>query len=155
MSGKKIVKKEIAPDPIYNNVMVSKIINQIMKKGKKNAAKKIVYGALDIMKEKTQKDPLEVFDTALNNARPLLEVKSQRIGGATYQVPRPVVKDRGLALSVRWILESARKKKGLPMKQKLAEELINAANNTGVAIKKKEDTHRMAEANRAFAHFKF
>jgi small subunit ribosomal protein S7 len=155
MSGKKNVKKEIAPDPIYNSVLVAQIINHIMKKGKKNAAKKIVYGALDIMKEKTQKDPLEVFNLALENARPLLEVKSQRVGGATYQVPKPVVKERGQALAVRWLLESARKKKGQPMKIKLAEELIGAANNTGVAIKKKEDTHRMAEANRAFAHFKF
>jgi len=155
MAGKKITKKEIVPDPVYNSVAIAQIINHIMKKGKKNAAKKIVYGALDIIKEKTNKDPLEVFNTALENARPLLEVKSQRIGGATYQVPKPVVKERGMALAVRWLLESARKKKGLPMKDKLAEELIGAANNTGVAIKKKEDTHRMAEANRAFAHFKF
>ncbi len=155
MAAKKNIKKEVAPDPIYNSVVVSQVINHIMKKGKKNAAKKIVYGALDIMKEKTGKDPIEVFDLALNNARPLLEVKSQRIGGATYQVPRPVVKERGVALAVRWLLESARKKKGSPMKDKLAEELINAANNTGIAVKKKEDTHRMAEANRAFAHFKF
>ena len=155
MSSKKITKKEIMPDPIYNSVAVAQIINHIMKKGKKNAACKIVYGALDIIKEKTQKDPLEVFNSGLENARPLLEVKSQRIGGATYQVPRPVVKERGTALAVRWLLESARKKKGQPMKIKLAEELIGAANNTGTAIKKKEDTHRMAEANRAFAHFKF
>ncbi|MFA6376360.1 MAG: 30S ribosomal protein S7 [Candidatus Paceibacterota bacterium] len=155
MSGKKTTKKEIAPDPIYNSVAIAQITNHIMKKGKKNAAKKIVYGALDIIKEKTKKDALEVFNLALENARPLLEVKSQRIGGATYQVPRPVVKERGSALAVRWLLESARKKKGQPMKEKLAEELINAANNAGVAVKKKEDTHRMAEANRAFAHFKF
>ena len=143
------------PDPRYNSLVVTKVINQIMKQGKKNAAEKIVYGAFDIIKEKTQKDPLQMFDTALENARPLLEVKSQRIGGATYQVPRPVIKERGQALSVRWILDAARRKKGVPMKQKLADELINAANNTGTAIKKKEDTHRMAEANRAFAHFKF
>lgn len=155
MAATKNIKKEVAPDPVYNSVVVSQVINHIMKKGKKNAAKKIVYGALDIMKEKTGKDPIEVFDLALNNARPLLEVKSQRIGGATYQVPKPVVKERGVALAVRWLLESARKKKGSPMKEKLADELINAANNAGVAVKKKEDTHRMAEANRAFAHFKF
>jgi small subunit ribosomal protein S7 len=155
MSPSKFTKKEIAPDPICNSVMVAQVINHIMKRGKKNAAKKIVYGALDIIKEKTQKDPVEVFNLALENARPLLEVKSQRIGGATYQVPRPVVKERGIALAVRWLLESARKKKGQAMKVKLADELIGAANNTGVAIKKKEDTHRMAEANRAFAHFKF
>ncbi len=155
MSRKKISKRIISPDPVYDNVTVAKVINLVMKKGKKNAAKKIVYGALDIIKEKTQKDPVEVFELALNNARPLLEVKSRRIGGATYQVPKPVVKERGQALAVRWLLESARKKKGQPMKTKLAEELINAANNAGVAVKKKEDTHRMAEANRAFAHFKF
>lgn len=143
------------PDPRYNSLVVAKVINQIMKQGKKNAAEKIVYGAFEVIKEKTQKEPLQIFDTALENARPLLEVKSQRIGGATYQVPRPVVKERGQALSVRWILDAARRKKGVPMKQKLADELINAANNTGTAIKKKEDTHRMAEANRAFAHFKF
>jgi len=155
MSGAKNIKKEIAPDLVYNSVAIAQIINHIMKKGKKNTAKKIVYGALDIMKEKTQKDPLEVFNLALENARPLLEVKSKRVGGATYQVPKPVVKERGMALAVRWLLQSARKKKGQPMKNKLAEELIGAANNTGVAIKKKEDTHRMAEANRAFAHFRF
>lgn len=155
MSRQKITKREIAPDSIYDNVTIGRFINQIMKKGKKNTAKRVVYGALDIIKEKTQKDPLEVFETALNNARPLLEVKSQRIGGATYQVPKPVVKERGTALAVRWLLESARKKKGQPMAQKLADEFINAANNAGTAVKKKEDTHRMAEANRAFAHFKF
>jgi small subunit ribosomal protein S7 len=155
MASKKKSYIIINPDPIYGSIVVAKVINHIMKKGKKNAAQKIVYGAFDIMKEKTQKDPLQVFETALENARPLLEVKSQRIGGATYQVPRPVVKERGMALSVRWILDAARKKKGVPMAQKLADELINAANHAGSAIKKKEDTHRMAEANRAFAHFKF
>ena len=155
MAFKKKSYIELMPDPLYNSMVVTKVINQIMKQGKKNAATKIVYGAFEVIKEKTQKDPLQVFATALENARPLLEVKSQRIGGATYQVPRPVVKERGQALSVRWILDAARRKKGVPMKQKLADELINAANNTGTAIKKKEDTHRMAEANRAFAHFKF
>ena len=150
----KITKREIAPDLVYNSVAIGQIINHIMKKGKKNAAKKIVYGALDIIKEKTGKEPLEVFDTAMENARPLLEVKSKRVGGATYQVPKPVAKERGTALAVRWLLDTARKKKGQPMKVKLAEELIGAANNTGAAIKKKEDTHRMAEANRAFAHFR-
>lgn len=151
----KITKREIAPDAVYNNVAIAQIINHIMKRGKKNTAKKIVYGALEIIKEKTGKEPLEVFDLAMENARPLLEVKSQRVGGATYQVPKPVVKERGTALAVRWMLSTARKKKGQPMKFKLAEELIGAANNTGAVIKKKEDTHRMAEANRAFAHFRF
>ena len=151
----KITKREIAPDMVYNSVAIAQIINHIMKRGKKNTAKKIVYGALEIIKEKTGKEPLEVFESAMENARPLLEVKSQRVGGATYQGPKPVAKDRGTALAVRWLLGTARKKKGQPMKVKLAEELIGASNNTGAAIKKKEDTHRMAEANRAFAHFRF
>ncbi len=151
----KITKKIIEPDPVYNSVVIAQVINHVMKQGKKTAAKKIVYGALEILKEKTGKEPREVFDSALENARPLLEVKSQRVGGATYQVPKPVAKERGMALAVRWLLAIARKKKGQPMKVKLAEELLNAANNTGTIIKKKEDTHRMAEANRAFAHFRF
>jgi len=127
----------------------------IIETGKKTNCRKNCLRAFDIIQKKTQKEPLEVFEIALENARPLLEVKSQRIGGATYQVPRPVVKERGQALSIRWILDAARKKHGVEMAQKLADELINAANNTGTAIKKKEDTHRMAEANRAFARFKF
>ena len=124
-----------------------------MKRGKKTIARKIVYQTFDIIKEKTKKEPLEVFELALRNASPLLEVKSKRVGGATYQVPIEVKGNRKLALAVRWILQGARSKKGKPMREKLAEELINAANNTGWAIKKKSDTHRMAEANRAFAHF--
>jgi len=153
MRGKKKAKKIIPPDPVYNNITVSKFINQVMRKGKKTIAKKIVYGVFDIVKEKTKKEPLEIFEKAMNNASPLLEVKPKRIGGATYQVPVEVRGERRLTLAMRWIIEAAKSKKGKPMKEKLAEELINAANNTGVAIKKKEDTHRMAEANRAFAHF--
>lgn len=153
MRGKKKAKKIIPPDPVYNNITVSKFINQVMRKGKKTIAKKIVYGVFDIVKEKTKKEPLEIFEKAMNNASPLLEVKPKRIGGATYQVPVEVRGERKLTLAMRWIIEAAKSKKGKPMKEKLAEELINAANNTGVAIKKKEDTHRMAEANRAFAHF--
>ena len=133
--------------------MVAKFINQVMKKGKKTIARKIVYGAFDIVKNKTQKEPLEVFDLAIQNASPLLEIKPKRIGGATYQVPREVSQDRRIALAIRWILQVTRAKKGKPMKEKLAEELMAAANNEGAAIKKKLDTHRMAEANRAFAHF--
>jgi len=151
--AKKFKKYPIKPDPIYNNLTVSKFINQIMRRGKKTIARKIVYGAFDIIKEKTKKDSLEVFEQALKNASPLLEVKSKRIGGATYQVPVEVRGDRKLTLSMRWIIKGAKQKKGKPMKEKLAEELIEAANNTGWAIKKKTDTHRMAEANRAFAHF--
>ncbi|MFH1894440.1 MAG: 30S ribosomal protein S7 [Patescibacteria group bacterium] len=150
---KKIKKKEITPDPVYDNMMVAKFINCVMKRGKKTIAMKIVYGAFDILKEKTKKEPLEVFDSAIRNASPLLEVKPKRVGGATYQVPREVRGDRKLTLAIRWILQASRAKKGQPMKEKLAEEIINAANNTGFAIRKKEDMHRMAEANRAFAHF--
>ena len=153
MRGKKKTKRVILPDPVYNSVNVSKFINQVMRKGKKTIAKKIVYGAFEILKEKTKKEPLEIFEQAINNASPLLEVRPKRIGGATYQVPVEVRGERRLTLAMRWIIEAAKSKRGRPMKEKLAEELINAANNTGVAIKKKEDTHKMAEANRAFAHF--
>lgn len=153
MGRKKKAKREISPDPIYNNVTVAKFVNQIMRQGKKTIARKILYGAFKIIKEKTKKEPLEVFDLALQNASPLLEVKPKRIGGATYQVPREVRGDRRLTLAMRWIINGARSRKGKPMREKLAEELIEAAENKGVAIKKKEDTHRMAEANRAFAHF--
>ncbi|MFH1714069.1 MAG: 30S ribosomal protein S7 [Candidatus Nealsonbacteria bacterium] len=153
--GKKIEKREISPDFVYNSVIVSKFINQIMERGKKIAAKKIVYGALDIIKEKTKKDPLESFEKAVENAAPLLEVKSKRVGGATYQVPREVRGDRRTTLAMRWIISAAKSKKGKPMREKLAEELILSLNNEGSAVKKKEDTHRMAEANRAFAHFAF
>lgn len=146
-------KHIIPPDPIYNNVTVAKFINQVMRRGKKTIARKIIYQAFDIIKEKTKKDPLEIFEQALANAAPLLEVKPKRIGGATYQVPREVKRERRLTLAMRWIIRAAKTSKGKAMKEKLAEELIAAANNTGWAVKKKEDTHRMAEANRAFAHF--
>jgi len=150
---RKIKKYPIFPDPVYNNIDVAKFINQIMKKGKKTIARKIVYGSFDIIKEKIKKEPLEVFETALKNASPLLEVKSKRIGGATYQVPIEVRGDRKLALAMRWLIKGAKQKKGKPMKERLAAELMDSANNVGWAIKKKRDTHRMAEANRAFAHF--
>jgi small subunit ribosomal protein S7 len=153
MKRKKKIKRLIPPDPVYNSVTLVKFINQVMRRGKKTIARKIVYKSFDIIKEKTKKDPLEVFEQALKNAAPLLEVKSKRIGGATYQVPREVKRERRLTLATRWIIQAARLKKGKSMKEKLAEELIEAANNQGFAVKKKEDTHRMAEANRAFAHF--
>ena len=153
MARRKKEKRIIVPDSVYQSVAVAKFINQVMKKGKKTVARKIVYGAFDIIKEKTKKEPLEIFEQALQNAGPLLEIKPKRVGGATYQVPREVRGDRRLTLATRWILLGTRSKKGKPMKEKLAEELIAAANNQGWAIKKKEDTHRMAEANRAFAHF--
>ena len=153
MAKQRKKKHIIPPDPIYNNVTVAKFINQVMKGGKKTIARKIIYQAFDIIKEKTKKDPLEIFEQALANAAPLLEVKPKRIGGATYQVPREVKRERRLTLAMRWIIRAAKTSKGKAMKEKLAEELIEAANNTGWAVKKKEDTHRMAEANRAFAHF--
>ena len=150
---KKRVKRQIQPDPVYNRVDVAKFINRVMRRGKKTVARKIVYGAFEIIKEKTKKDPLEVFEKAIQNASPLLEVKPRRVGGATYQVPIEVKGERRTTLASRWIIQAAKSKKGRPMKEKLAEELILAAKNEGSAIKKKEDTHRMAEANRAFAHF--
>jgi len=138
---------------VYNDVMVSQFVNKVMKQGKKTTAQKIVYSAFEIIKEQTKKDPLEVFKAAIENASPLLEVKPKRIGGATYQVPMEVRGERRLALATKWILDGARGKKGKPMAEKLAQELIDCTNNQGNAIKKKNDTHRMAEANKAFAHF--
>jgi small subunit ribosomal protein S7 len=153
MRRKKKAKRIIAPDPVYDNVTVAKFINSIMRRGKKEKARKIVYGSFDIIKNKTQKDPLEIFEQALRNVSPLLEVKPKRIGGATYQIPREVKGERRLTMAMRWLSQGAKGRKGKPMREKLAEELIDAANNQGWAIKKRDDTHRMAEANRAFAHF--
>ena len=144
----------VNPDIVYNSQKLAKFINNIMENGKKETARKIVYKAFDIIKEKTSNpNPLEIFDTAIKNAGPLVEVRSRRIGGANYQVPREVRPERRIALAMRWIIKAARSKKGVPIHQKLAEELILASNNEGAAIKKKEDTHRMAESNKAFAHF--
>jgi len=153
MRGKKIKKRILPPDSVYNNVLISQFINQVMRRGKKNMARKIVYQAFNIIKEKTQKEPLEVFEKAIENVSPALEVRPKRIGGATYQVPVEVKGERRIALSLRWIIQAAKMRKGKLMKDKLAEEIINSANNTGWAVKKKEDTQKMAEANRAFAHF--
>jgi len=150
---KRKIKREIIPDPKYSNVTVAKFINYVMKKGKKATARKVVYRTFDLISEKYKQEPMVVFDAAIKNVGPTLEVKSRRIGGATYQVPREVRGERRQALTFRWILNAARSKKGKPMHEKLAEELIAAAKNEGSAIKKKMDTHRMAEANKAFAHF--
>lgn len=150
---KKAEKREIAPDPVYHNITLSKFINQVMRKGKKTLARKIVYAALALVKEKTKKEPLQIFEMALKRTSPSLAVRSKRIGGATYQVPVEVGAARQLTLATRWLIEAARSRKGKPMKEKLAQELIDAANNTGAAVRKKENIHRMAEANRAFAHF--
>jgi len=140
---------------IYNSVLIQKLINKVMLNGKKSIAEKIVYGAMEIIKEKTKKDPLEVVEKAIQNATPLLEVRPRRVGGATYQVPVEVSPRRGLSLALRWIVRSARERKGMPMKEKLASEILDAYNNTGGAIKKKDEMHRMAEANRAFAHYRW
>jgi small subunit ribosomal protein S7 len=150
---KRYKKHQILPDPIYNDLLVSKLINYVMRKGKKTIARKIVYGAFDIVKEKTKKDPLEIFKRAIENVGPSLELRARRVGGATYQVPIEVPPERKIALAMRWIIMAAKMKKGKAMKEKLAEELIAASKNEGWAVKKKEDTHKMAEANRAFAHF--
>jgi small subunit ribosomal protein S7 len=147
--------RQVPPDPVYGDVLVAKLINKVMWDGKKTTAQKIVYGAFDIIREKTKKDPLEVFRQAVENVKPVLEVRPRRVGGATYQVPIEVQEPRRTSLALRWIVEAARARKGRPMKEKLAEEIIAAYNNTGTAIKKKEDTHRMAEANRAFAHYRW
>lgn len=146
-------KHKIAPDRVYNDVAVSQFINKIMKGGKKSIAQKIIYEAFDLIKDQTKKEPLEVFRLAIENVSPAVEVKSKRIGGATYQVPIEVRGERKLALAFRWIIDSARSKKGKRMAEKLAQELIDCTNNQGNAIKKKNDVHRMAEANKAFAHF--
>lgn len=154
MRRKRNIKKEIKPDPKYDNTLVAKFINHLMKNGKKSVAQKIFYNAFDIIKKASKnKDPLEVFDEAIKNTAPLVEVKTRRIGGAHYQVPREVRGERRVTLAIRWIIQAAKTKKGKPMAQKLAEELIDASKNTGLAVKKKEDTHRIADANKAFAHF--
>jgi small subunit ribosomal protein S7 len=148
-------KREILPDPIYNSKIVSKFINSIMRDGEKAVAAKICYDAFDIMKTKTGDDPLKVFKTALENVKPVVEVKSRRVGGATYQVPVDIRQQRRLALAFRWILGFAQKRGERTMREKLAGELLDAANKTGATIKKREDTHKMAEANKAFAHYRW
>ncbi len=154
MRRKKKVKRSINPDPKYNNTLVAKFINHLMKGGKKSVAQKVIYSAFEIIKKNTKdKDPIEVFDQAIKNVSPLVEVRSRRIGGARYQVPREVRGERRLTLAMRWLIQAARAKKGKPMSQRLAAELMDASKNTGVAVKKKQDIHRIAEANKAFAHF--
>jgi small subunit ribosomal protein S7 len=153
MRRKRKVHREIEPDPKYGNVQIAKFTNYVMRKGKKSTARRVVYKTFDVIEKKYKQDPLNVFDTAIKNIGPALEVKSRRIGVATYQVPREIRGERKQALAFRWILDAARSKKGKPMHERLAEELVAATKNEGLAIKKKIDTHRMAEANKAFAHF--
>ncbi|HEY4496325.1 MAG TPA: 30S ribosomal protein S7 [Candidatus Paceibacterota bacterium] len=154
MRRKAKIKAVVRPDKIYDSLKVAKFTNYIMKQGKKTIAKKIVYGAFDVIKEKTKTaNPLEIFELALKNTAPTMEVRSRRVGGANYQVPVEVRPERRQALSIRWLVDSAASKKGKPMSEKLAEEIIAASRNEGEAVKKRENTHKMAEANKAFAHF--
>ena len=153
---RKSAEKRIAfPDPKYNDILVSKFINSVLKEGKKHRARSIVYGAFDIIEERTKNSGLEVFKKAMNNLRPLLEIRARRVGGATYQIPTEVRQERSVALALRWLINYGGERKDKSMALKLAAEIIAASNNEGNAVKKKEDTHKMAEANKAFAHFKW
>lgn len=147
-------RRPTPPDSRYNNVQVQILINKLMTRGKKSTSERVVYGAFDRIQANTGRDPLDVFSQAIRNATPVLEVKPRRVGGATYQVPVEIRPDRRIALAMRWVLNSARSRGGRSMAEKLASELLDAANNTGAAIKRRDDTHRMAEANRAFSHFR-
>ena len=149
------IKREISPDAKYQSVLVARLINRVMKCGKKSTAEKIVYGALEVMEQQESKAPVSVLEQAVKNATPLLEVKPRRIGGATYQVPVEVRPDRGLSLAMRWLVNAARARTGKSMAEKLADELSGASKGQGATVKRREDTHRMAEANRAFAHFRW
>ena len=150
-----IAKRDVLPDPVYNAKVVTKLINNVMEDGKKGVAQKICYDAFQIINEKTGRDAMEVFEEAMNNIMPLLEVKARRIGGANYQVPIEVRPERRQTLGLRWLLAASRKRGEKYMRERLAGELMDAANNTGAAVKKREDTHKMAEANKAFAHYRY
>jgi len=151
----KVKKRKLASDPFYNSTLISKFIAIVLKKGKKSLAEKIVYGAMERVKEKTKSDPLKAFEKAVENVRPVLETKSRRVGGATYQVPVEVPFNRSTSLAVRWLVKYARERSGKSMEEKLFAEIIDAMNSRGGAFKKKEDTHKMAESNRAFAHYRW
>ena len=156
MRRRRAEKRQVLPDPKYNNTLVAKFINMVMTKGKRSKAEAIVYGALDILVKKTgNNNSMEIFQRAIDGARPLLEVRPRRIGGATYQVPMEIPPSRSYFMAMMWLRDFARTKKGKPMREKLADELLDAYNKTGSAIKKRDDTHRMAEANKAFAHYKW
>ncbi len=150
-----VPKRDVLPDPLYNSKLVTKLVNNIMYDGKKSTAQKIVYGAFDIVKEKTGKEPLEVFTAAMDNIMPVLEIKARRVGGSTYQVPMEVRAERRTTLGLRWLTQYSRARSERTMKERLAGEILDAANSVGNAVKKREDTHRMAEANKAFAHFRW
>ncbi len=156
MRRRRAIRREVLPDPKFNNKTVSRFVNMLMLQGKKWNAEKIVYGSLDIVTQKTQKtDAIEVLTKAIDNVRPLLELKSRRVGGATYQIPVEVKGDRGASLALRWIRNAARARKGKPMEQRLADEILDAYHGQGTAVKKKEEIHKMAEANRAFSHYRW
>ena len=155
MRKRRAVKRDVLADPIYNSKLVTKLINQIMNDGKKGTAQTILYDAFNMIKEKTGKDPMEVFEAAMENIKPALEVKSRRVGGANYQVPIEVRADRSQALALRWLVNYSRLRGGHSMAENLANEIIDASEGTGGAVKKREDTHRMAEANKAFAHYRW
>ncbi len=153
---KKTVERKVTPDPLFKDLVVAKFVNRLMEQGKKNLAETIFYGALDLIKERNLgKEPLDIFKRALDNIKPFVEVRSRRVGGATYQVPMEVRPDRRQALALRWMISYAEARKGRSMQAKLAEEIVDAFNGTGGAIRKKEDVHRMAEANKAFAHYRW
>ena len=151
----KVPKREILPDPVYGNKVVTKLINKVMLDGKKGTSQRIVYGAFELIKERTDKDPVEVFEQAMANIMPVLEVKARRVGGANYQVPIEVRADRRETLGIRWLVRYSRLRGEKGITEKLAKEIMDAANNTGASVKKREDTHKMAEANRAFAHYRW
>ena len=155
MRKRQAVKRDVLPDPIYKSKVVTKLINQIMRDGKKGTAQKILYESFEIIREKTKKEPMEVFEEAMNNIKPALEVKSRRVGGANYQVPVEVKPERAQALAFRWLINYARLRNGHSMAENLANEIIDAASGTGASVKKKDDTHKMAEANKAFAHYRW
>lgn len=152
---RKAIKREIKEDPVYKDKRVAKFVNHIMWDGKKSIARRVFYDAMNILKEKTKKDPLDVFNLAMENVMPILEVKSRRVGGASYQVPVEVSPERRVTLAMRWIINFSRSKAGKPFSERLASELVDASQGTGSSVKKKEDTHKMAEANKAFAHYRW
>ena len=152
---REVIKRETLPDPKYKNILVAKFINKIMERGKKSVAERIFYHALEIIQERTKEDPLKVFEKSVSNVKPVIEVKSRRVGGATYQVPTEVRPERRTALAIRWLITYALDRTEKSMEEKLAAELIDAANNRGGTIKKREDVHKMAEANKAFAHYRW
>ena len=152
---REVARRHIPSDPIYSKTMITKFINVVMRRGKKSVAERIMYGALDIIQKRTKQDPLPIFEKALDNVKPMVEVKSRRVGGSTYQVPVEIRSERRVSLAIRWLVQFSLKRTEKTMEERLAAELMDAANNRGATVKKREDTHRMAEANKAFAHYRW